>query len=171
MVTGKAGAELADGIVETAAALSKPVMVAWLAGRELTEEGRQIFRAAGIPVFHSVGELTRAAAWDSLTVAGRKRLLSAPYWDQTLLLLRAQTRADAIEADAASLAADGIGLAPPPLLSGNDLIAHGLRPGPHFKPLLDAAYNAQLEGHIHNTPQAITWVDAHQPDNHPDAPP
>ncbi|MFC3102363.1 acetate--CoA ligase family protein [Salinisphaera aquimarina] len=62
MVTGKAGAELADGIVETAAALSKPVLVAWLAGRELTEEGRQIFRAAGVPVFHSVGELTRAAA-------------------------------------------------------------------------------------------------------------
>lgn len=62
MVTGKPGAALAEDIAATAARLSKPVLVAWMAGREMTAEGRDIFRAAGIPVFHSVGELARTAS-------------------------------------------------------------------------------------------------------------
>ena len=40
------------------------------------------------------------------------------------------------------------GLAPQPLITGDDLIAHGLSPGPHFKRVLDAVYDAQLEGSI-----------------------
>jgi poly(A) polymerase len=37
-------------------------------------------------------------------------------------------------------------LNPPPLLTGEDLIAAGLKPGPEFKRLLDAVREAQLEG-------------------------
>jgi len=37
---------------------------------------------------------------------------------------------------------------PPPLLTGSDLIAGGLKPGPEFKRLLDAVRNAQLDGAI-----------------------
>ena len=39
-------------------------------------------------------------------------------------------------------------VAPPPLLTGDDLIAAGLAPGPRFKPILAAVYDAQLEGRV-----------------------
>jgi poly(A) polymerase len=39
-------------------------------------------------------------------------------------------------------------IAPPPLLSGHDLIAMGYRPGPLFKTILTAVETAQLEGEI-----------------------
>ncbi len=62
MVVGEPGARLAEDLVATAATLSKPLLVAWLAGQELTHEGRAVFREAGLPVFGSVGELARTAA-------------------------------------------------------------------------------------------------------------
>ncbi len=61
MVTGSTGATLADDLVATAAELTKPLFVTWLAGLEQTREGREIFRAGGIPVFGSVGDLARTA--------------------------------------------------------------------------------------------------------------
>lgn len=62
MVVGEAGAALAEDLVATAATLTKPLMVVWLAGQDQTAEGRAVYRAAGIPVFRSVGDLARAAA-------------------------------------------------------------------------------------------------------------
>jgi len=44
-------------------------------------------------------------------------------------------------------------IAPPPLLSGHDLIAMGYRPGPLFKTILTTIETAQLEGEI-TTPEA-----------------
>lgn len=61
MVVGSAGAALAEDLVAASGRLAKPLMVAWLAGREQTAEGRAVFRAAGIPVYSSVGDLARAA--------------------------------------------------------------------------------------------------------------
>ncbi len=61
MVTGPRAARLAQNLVTTAATLDTPVYVAWLAGQEQTAEGRAVFREAGIPVFSSVGALTRVA--------------------------------------------------------------------------------------------------------------
>jgi acyl-CoA synthetase (NDP forming) len=62
MVVGEAGAALAEDLVGTAATLTKPLMVTWLAGQDQTTEGRAVYRAAGIPVYRSVGDLARAAA-------------------------------------------------------------------------------------------------------------
>jgi poly(A) polymerase len=50
-------------------------------------------------------------------------------------------------------------LNPPPLLTGNDLIAGGLEPGPLFKRLLDAVREAQLEGTVTTREQALAMVD------------
>jgi poly(A) polymerase len=47
---------------------------------------------------------------------------------------------------------------PPPLLSGDDLIAHGYKPGPLFKQILQAVEDAQLEGRIQNREQALQLV-------------
>jgi len=45
-------------------------------------------------------------------------------------------------------------VAPPPLLTGHDLIAMGYRPGPLFKEILTAVETAQLEGRIHAADEA-----------------
>ncbi len=45
-------------------------------------------------------------------------------------------------------------LNPPPLLTGEDLIAMGLKPGPEFKRILDAVREAQLEGRVKTKEEA-----------------
>jgi len=46
-------------------------------------------------------------------------------------------------------------LNPPPLVTGNDLKAAGLKPGPQFRSLLEAIRDAQLEGRIATKDEAI----------------
>jgi poly(A) polymerase len=48
--------------------------------------------------------------------------------------------------------------APPPLLTGDDLLAEGLKPGPIFRKLLDTAYDAQLEGKVRTREEAISYA-------------
>jgi poly(A) polymerase len=50
---------------------------------------------------------------------------------------------------------------PAPLISGDDLIALGYRPGPMFKQILKAAEDAQLDQIINNRAQALNWVENH----------
>jgi tRNA nucleotidyltransferase/poly(A) polymerase len=50
-------------------------------------------------------------------------------------------------------------LNPPWLVSGDDLVAHGLRPGKYFGELLSTVRDAQLEGQINDLPQALALVD------------
>lgn len=61
MVTGELGAQLADGLVQAARELDKPLFVTWLAGHDQTLAGRASFREAGMPVFSSVGDFARTA--------------------------------------------------------------------------------------------------------------
>jgi len=49
---------------------------------------------------------------------------------------------------------------PPRLLTGQDLIEHGYRPGPEFKRMLDAVEDAQLESRIHSKEEAFEMVRA-----------
>jgi poly(A) polymerase len=49
-------------------------------------------------------------------------------------------------------------LNPPPLLTGDDLRALGLTPGPEFKRLLDAVREAQLDGTIRTKDEALALV-------------
>ena len=46
-------------------------------------------------------------------------------------------------------------VAPPPLITGDDLTAAGLAPGPVFKKVLDTVYDAQLENRISTHDQAM----------------
>ena len=48
---------------------------------------------------------------------------------------------------------------PPPLLTGHDLVRHGLQPGPRFAELLERIREGQLEGQIHSKKEALEWVD------------
>jgi tRNA nucleotidyltransferase/poly(A) polymerase len=50
---------------------------------------------------------------------------------------------------------------PARLLTGDDLISLGFRPGPEFREILDAAEDAQLEGGISTHEDALIWVRKH----------
>jgi poly(A) polymerase len=84
--------------------------------------------------------------WPRQPVAQRKRWCVHPGLLAALMTLRTTNPplATTIEADLAALAADGIGLAPPPMITGDDLIAAGCRPGRAFKIALEMAYNTQI---------------------------
>ena len=47
---------------------------------------------------------------------------------------------------------------PKPLITGNDLIAAGLEPGPKFKELLTMVEDAQLDGSISTREEAMELV-------------
>jgi tRNA nucleotidyltransferase/poly(A) polymerase len=47
---------------------------------------------------------------------------------------------------------------PEPLVTGNDLIAMGFKPGPLFKEILTRVEDEQLEGRLTNREQALEWV-------------
>jgi poly(A) polymerase len=49
-------------------------------------------------------------------------------------------------------------LEPPPLITGEDLIEMGLKPGPLFKTILDQVREAQLDGAIHTREQALAMA-------------
>lgn len=53
--------------------------------------------------------------------------------------------------------------APKPVLLGRHLLARGLQPGPHFKQLLEIAFEAQLEGSFSTEPEAVGWLDENLP--------
>jgi poly(A) polymerase len=47
---------------------------------------------------------------------------------------------------------------PKPVITGNDLIAMGLQPGPSFRDILAAVEDAQLEGQLHTLEEAEVFV-------------
>lgn len=103
---------------------------------------------------------------DKISLAQLKRLLAHPFRDDLLALMRTtlfSERADLhpvlfceqfLEATPPDV------LNPPPLVTGNDLIAVGLKPGPRFKQLLDEACDAQLNGELISHEAAMEWVRA-----------
>ncbi|MFQ3593457.1 MAG: CCA tRNA nucleotidyltransferase [Gemmataceae bacterium] len=96
----------------------------------------------------------------TLRPARLKPLLTHPAADELLELTRA--RGFVAEAEAASerraiWLAQG-SLNPAPLVTGNDLVALGLRPGPAFKQLLSEIRDAQLDGELHTPEQALARV-------------
>ncbi len=50
-------------------------------------------------------------------------------------------------------------LDPTPLITGDDLVAHGLRPGKHFGELLDHLRDLQLEGKLDSADEALVVAD------------
>jgi tRNA nucleotidyltransferase (CCA-adding enzyme) len=51
--------------------------------------------------------------------------------------------------------------APKPIVLGRHLIALGLKPGPGFKPIIDAAFEAQLDGAFADEAGGIGWLRNH----------
>jgi poly(A) polymerase len=109
----------------------------------------------------------------SLRPFALKRLLAEPGIDELLDLHRAialATTGDAAHVDYCDWYRRELPagpLDPPPLITGADLKAEGLQPGPRFKQLLEDVRVAQLNGEIATREDAIararTWLDRGMP--------
>jgi poly(A) polymerase len=87
------------------------------------------------------------------TVAKLKRFLATPYAADARLLMRALgVSAGGLEQRLSDLSQSDV--APTPLVTGDDLAQLGLSPGPAFKRILDAVYDAQLEDQIRTAEEA-----------------
>jgi poly(A) polymerase len=98
------------------------------------------------------------ASWTQADRAGRKRLAASDGFRGALALLRAAGHpiAAAVTADLPELEREG--LRPAPFVTGDDLVALGMRPGPAFRPLLDRAYDLQLNGAVADREAALAAV-------------
>ncbi len=115
-----------------------------------------------------VGDLLADAdaprAFVSLPLHRKKRLLARDHAADLIALTAAVRRADGeptADADAAAAFLRDMPpeeLAPVPLLTGADLIAAGLKPGPEFKQMLDRSYDAQLDGAVRTTEDALKFL-------------
>lgn len=90
----------------------------------------------------------------TLELADLKQLMANEHWPSLLLLLRADLIAsgadladyDQLVARAGAISPDAV--APPPFVTGDDLQALGLRPGPNIGGILNELYRAQLDERI-----------------------
>ena len=93
--------------------------------------------------------------WRSLGVAAQKRVAASEGFAEAILLVRARDRQVFVDIQRHVSALATTGLAPTPLVTGEDLVEAGFRPGPPFKPVLDAVYDAQLEGAISSAEEGL----------------
>lgn len=96
--------------------------------------------------------------WEGLGVSAQKRAVGSggARFRHALDLVDATdpARCGMIRARIAALSATPSGICPEPLLTGDDLVAMGMKPGPRFKSVLDRVYDAQLEDRIRTRDEA-----------------
>lgn len=97
------------------------------------------------------------SSWSGARKSARKRQAARASFAAALAIRGAEdaTHAGEIRTCVDGLEAEPGGLAPVPLLSGDDLIAAGLAPGPRFRELLERAYDRQLEGEVGSPQEAL----------------
>ena len=103
---------------------------------------------------------TLRTAWSGLGIAKQKRLASQVEFQEAMAIVQTiepQVFID-LGRDIAVLAETG--LEPPPLIDGNDLAELGLTPGPLFGHVLEAVYDAQLEGSVGDRQAALVLASA-----------
>ncbi len=99
-----------------------------------------------------------------MSLAAFKKLAAHARFSDLLALHQAICTADgrSLEANIAArqrLAAIPPGqIAPPPLITGEDLIALGLTPGPAFSRILETLYDAQLNGQLADRSSALAYL-------------
>lgn len=99
---------------------------------------------------------------ESLSLAAFKKLVAHPLIEELLTLYEAACTARGEDGQAlaalrrrwSQIAPDQ--LTPPPFITGEDLLALGLSPGPRFKTILSSLYEAQLNEEITTREQALS---------------
>lgn len=95
--------------------------------------------------------------WPGLGIAPQKRLAGSSWFMGALSLLKVREPlvASAITRRVHELAQSDGGIAPEPLVTGDDLVLIGQQPGPLFKRVIDLVYDAQLEGKVRSKEEAL----------------
>jgi poly(A) polymerase len=125
-------------------------------GQALRSSGDQIDHLAWLVANHE-----RIEQADAMSLADFKKLLAHPRFDHLVTLHEAVYSAAGRPTAACAAARrrrEAISPAeinPPPLVTGEDLIAAGLEPGPLFKQILDTLYDAQLNDQLADREQAL----------------
>jgi poly(A) polymerase len=103
-----------------------------------------------------------ATDWPTWTVAQRKRLAARACfgWSHLILNHTDPSHAKGVRAQVAHLSKTPSGIAPPPWVNGDDLIALGMKPGKAFKVLLDRLYDEQLEDRLTSREQGLELAKA-----------
>jgi len=95
--------------------------------------------------------------WIALAAAKRRRLAARQAFRPALALVACDDpeRSARARTDLLGMGVNPDDPPPVPLITGDDLIAGGFRPGPHFKGILDALYDAQLEDRIKDRAEGL----------------
>lgn len=140
-------------------------------GRRLRLSNEEIERSTWL-----VAQQDELRAAPTMTLAQLKRRLAHPDRDELLALLRVKLLAEEADLHPVLFCEEFITatppevLNPPPLISGNDLIRQGLKPGPRFKLLLEEIRDAQLNGEITTAAEALALAQRLQESTKTDTP-
>ena len=149
--------DAADSTLSLAALLHEdPPREARRVGRALRCSNQQIADMTWL--LGHIDDIHKAA---TLTLPALKKLIAHDRFDDLLALHQAVCVARHLPLDANEIARqrrDAIPpeeVAPPPLVTGDDLIALGLEPGPRFKHILDTLYDEQLGNRLASREEAL----------------
>lgn len=113
-----------------------------------------------------IGNIGATIRLPQLSMNQVRRLLGSP-WSRNLVSLDRATHPDRIAANSAANWCEELlsrmspeELLPPPLVTGDDLVLMNMSPGKQFKEVLDAVYDAQLNGEISTKIEGISWISA-----------
>ncbi len=132
-------------------------LAAW--GKQLRLSNEEIEGAAWfLPALEVVRNAPRLP-WSRV-----QRVLVHPRVEELMTLLAAEVSAGQAEAESLAFCRERLNwsreeLDPPPLLTGDDLIAHGVPRGPAYRDLLEAVRTEQLERRISTRDEALALID------------
>ncbi len=148
-------------------------LAGWLLDRHESTEDRLRDRAHGWSGSLMLSnaeqhQLTRCLAiyqtlrtdWSGLGIAKQKRLASQVEFAEAMAILEAIEPEELIDIRRQTAILAETGLQPTPLIDGNDLAELGLTPGPIFGRVLEAVYDAQLEGSVGDRKAALVLASA-----------
>jgi len=131
---------------------------AWMAGH------LKLSRAETAAAVETVREAAGLAGAGALTLPRRADLYRSPHYGRALTLARAvaSTAGEPDEPlavlDQERTALPSERLNPPAIVTGDDLKAMGMIPGPRIGELLRAVHDAQVNGEIEDREEALAWI-------------
>jgi hypothetical protein len=136
--------------------MSADVVNRWRAALCLGNEHRDALKI-------TLSLLPLALDWRALPVAQRKRLLARSQWPLVWAVVRGLCWWPGVKDFIAQMnietcALFNEGVAPTPLITGDDLVAMGMKPGRELGKLLDSVYDAQLEKRITTAEEAMAMA-------------
>jgi poly(A) polymerase len=128
-------------------------------GERLRLSNKESERISWLLEHHGALEGAQSKRWSTT-----QKLLVADGADDLLNLAEAAARARAANLDDVAWcrsmrARPPEELDPPPLVTGHNLIAHGIKPGPKYRALLDRVRDAQLDEQVRTKAEALGLVD------------